>query len=465
MNAVSRGIKNALRSPVRAGAIILMLAISITLVVSMLVARASINNKIDEVKSTAGTNVTITPAGVQGFMGGGDPLTSEQVTKITGTSHVISTVSSLSDQLGSDDTTLESALEFGSFGQRQQRFESQQENSSNGSDSNPTQDTNENRSGNANRMMMGPRITVTGTTSPLTTSTNGSLTLSKGETIDGTSEALNALIGTTLAEKNSLSIGDTFTMYEKTFTVKGVFDANNQFQNSGVIIPLKTLQTLTDQSGAVTSVIATVDSSDNVAATVTSLKSTLGDKADITSQVEQAEQSVGSLESIANLALGSLIGAVIAGAVIILLSMIMIVRERRREIGVMKAIGGTNRSVIVQFMSEALTLTIIGGLIGLVMGIAISGPMTSSLISNNQNSSSASNSEPNTRERGDMRRFMGAEGPVGQAQQTISNISTTVTPQVFAIAVGTILLIAILGSAIPAWFIANIKPASVLRSE
>lgn len=38
MNPISRGIKNALRSPVRAGAIILMLAISITLVVSMLVA-------------------------------------------------------------------------------------------------------------------------------------------------------------------------------------------------------------------------------------------------------------------------------------------------------------------------------------------------------------------------------------------------------------------------------------------
>ena len=36
MNPISRGIKNALRSPVRAGAIILMLAVSITLVVSML---------------------------------------------------------------------------------------------------------------------------------------------------------------------------------------------------------------------------------------------------------------------------------------------------------------------------------------------------------------------------------------------------------------------------------------------
>lgn len=75
MNVVSRGIKNALRSPLRAGAVILMLAISIALIVSMLVARASIIQKIDEVKASVGTKVVVTPAGIQGFMGGGDPLT------------------------------------------------------------------------------------------------------------------------------------------------------------------------------------------------------------------------------------------------------------------------------------------------------------------------------------------------------------------------------------------------------
>ena len=109
MNPISRGIKNALRSPVRAGAIILML-----------VARASINDEINEVKATAGTNITVTPAGIQGFMGGGDPLTSEQVSTIKDTNHVASITAALSDQLGDDDTNLESALELGSFGQRQQ---------------------------------------------------------------------------------------------------------------------------------------------------------------------------------------------------------------------------------------------------------------------------------------------------------------------------------------------------------
>lgn len=73
MNVITRGVKNSLRSPIRSGAIILMFAISIALVLSMLVARSSVMSKIDEVKATAGTSITIRPAGTMGDMGGGDP--------------------------------------------------------------------------------------------------------------------------------------------------------------------------------------------------------------------------------------------------------------------------------------------------------------------------------------------------------------------------------------------------------
>lgn len=462
MNPVSRGVKNALRSPLRAGAIVLMLAISIMLIVSMLVARASINSNIEEVKATAGTNITVSPAGIQGFMGGGDPLTAEQVETVANTAHVVSVTSSLSDQLGDDDTDLETALELGSFGQRQQRFETNTD-----TDANDEENTNTSRptppSGGEGARMMGPRTTVTGTTNPATTS-SGALTLASGEMIDGAGDAHEALIGSTLAEKNELEPGDTFTMYSQTFTVKGIFDAGNQFQNSGLIVPLKTLQILTEQPGAVTSAVAVVDTSDNVASVVESLKSSLGDKADITSQVEQAEASVASLESIANLALGGVIGAAVAGAVIILLSMVMIVRERRREIGVMKAIGGTNRSVITQFMSEALALTVIGGVVGLTLGVVVSGPMTSSLVaSGRDNTSTTPGSATDQRGGRMMRRGMG--GPGAQAQATVQDISATVTPGTFGAAIGIMLLIAAIGSAVPAWFIANIKPAEVLRSE
>jgi putative ABC transport system permease protein len=425
-----------------------MLAISIALIVSMLVARTSILSKINEIKSSAGTKVTITPAGIQGFAGGGDPLSANQVTKIASTSHISSTVSILTDQLGTDDTNLTPSLELGSFGQRQQRFESENSSSKTRSESSSTLE----------RPKMTPRTTITGTTDPDSVSTTGgSLTLTSGQTINGSSSDAIALIGSSLSNKNNLSVGSTFTAYGTTFTIKGIYQTGNKFQDSGVIVPLATLQKLTDQSGAVTSVTALVDSSDNVTGVVSNLKSSLGDKVDVTSEIEQANQSVSSLESIASLALGGVIGASVAGAVIILLTMIMIVRERRREIGVIKAIGGTNRSVIGQFMTESLTLTSIGGVVGLVLGVAVSGPMTSSLVKNSESSTST------TRQSGMPR---GSGGPAErQLRQTIGDITSNASPATFAAAVGIMFLIAVLGSALPAWVVANIKPAEVLRSE
>jgi putative ABC transport system permease protein len=461
MNVITRGTKNALRSPVRSGAIVIMLAISIGLIVAMLVARSSVNAKISEVKSSTATGVTISPAGIRGGMGGGDPLTADQVATIAKTAHVSSTNSTLTDQLGTDDTNLTPSLELGSFGQRQQRFESSD------SAEGPSQTTMVAPEGAGSeatpRRMPTPRTTITGTTNPNSITTDGSnLTLTSGTTINAKSSDLIALVGTDLATKNNLSVGSTFTAYSKTFTVKGIYKTSNKFQDSGIVIPLATLQSATSQPGAVTSVTAVVDSSDNVTNVVSSLKSSLGDKADITSQQQQAEQSVSSLKSIASLATTGVIGATIAAAVIVLLTMTMIVRERRREIGVIKAIGGTNFKVITQFITEAMTLTIIGGIIGLGFGVAASSSITQSLISNQQ----TSNQSTEQRGPGGRGNFTQAFRGAGEAAgQGIRSVTSTVTPQTFFAGIGITLLIAIIGSAIPAWLIARVRPAEVLRTE
>ncbi len=447
MNVATRGIKNALRSPLRSGAIVLMLAISIGLVLSMLVARSSVNAKIAEVKSTNGTSITISPAGVHGFEGGGDPLTSTQITTIESVAHIASVSATLSDQMSSDDTSLTASLELGSFGERQQRFEG------GSSSSLPSISTTETRTPPA------ARTTVTGTTDPNTYSTDGSdLDITSGTTFDGSSSDLVAIVGATLATKNSLKVGSTFTAYDLTITVVGIFETGNTFQDSGLLMPLATVQNLTDQVGDVNSVIATVDSSDNVSKTVTALKKALGDAADITSEAEQAETTVTSLKSIASLAMAGVIGASVAGAAIVLLAMIMIVRERRHEIGVIKAIGGSNRKVVLQFMTEALTLTVIGAIIGLTFGVLVSGPMTTSLVS-----SGSSSSSPMTKTAGGPGGAF--QGGMQQIRKNFTSVTSSVTPTVFITAVGMTFLIAIIGSAIPAWFIAKIRPAEVLRTE
>jgi putative ABC transport system permease protein len=455
MNAVSRGVRSALRSPLRSGAIILMLAISIGLILAMLVARTSVNNEISEVKASTASNITVAPAGFRGGMGGGDALTADQVTTISKTAHVSGVVSTLTDQLGSSDTNLTPSLELGNLGKRIQRFES---------------------SGGGGAVIIGggpedssrpaptPRTAVTGTTDPNSVSSNGStLTLSSGTTINATSGDLTALVGTTLATKNNLSVGSTFTAYGQTITVKGIYKTGNTFQDSGIIMPLATVQNLTSQAGAVTNVTVHVDSSENVKSVVSALTSSLGSKADVTSEADRVAESLAPLESIASLALGGVIAATAAGAAIVLLAMIMIVRERKREIGVIKAIGGTNGKVITQFITEAMTMTIVAAIIGLAIGVAVSGPMTQSLV---QNQSPQSSQLPRGNGSQGFRRA-GAffQGGFNQAGASLRQVSSTLTPQVFGLSIGITLLIAIIGSAVPAWLIARVRPAEVLRTE
>lgn len=461
MNVVTRGMKNALRSPLRSMAIVAMLAISIGLILSMLVARSSVEAKVDTVKGTSGTNITISPAGVQGFAGGGDALTSTQLASVKSTAHIASTTASLSDQMGTSDTNLTASLTMGSFGARQERFENSS--SSTSTDSTTPIDSSSTDSATTTRRTPTPRITVTGTTDANSVSTSGSsLTISSGKTIDGTSSDLVALVGTDLATKNSLKVGSTFTAYTKTITVVGIFKTDNKFQDSGIIMPLAAVQTLTDQAGSVSSIIAKVDSAENVSATVTSLKSTLGTKADIVSEAETAAASVSSLQSISSLALAGVIGSALAGSVIVLLAMVMIVRERRREIGVIKAIGGSSIKVVGQFVTEALTLTVIGAIIGLSLGVVVSGPMTTSLVSSQTSSSTTSSSF----ERGAPGGAMGMmRSGASQLGKNLTQITSSITPAVFASAVGITFLIAIIGSATPAWFISRIRPAEVLRTE
>lgn len=460
MNVLTRGIRGATRSPIRAGAIIIMLAISIGLIVAMLAAKAGVENKIASVKATSATSITVTPAGLQGFGGGGNPLTAAQIATAQKVAHVASTVSTLSDRLSSSDTNLTSSLQLGSFGARQFRIENGSGNTSVDVQA-PPADSNSSSSTTATRSAP---ITVTGTTDANSIATNGgSLTISSGSTINGNASDYEALVGKDLASKNNLSVGSTFTAYSQTITVKGIYTTGNTFQDSGIIMPLATVQNLTSQTGAVTQLLVNADSSDNVAGVVNSIKSALGSAVDVTSEQQRAADSASQLSSISNLATTGVIGATIASAVIVLLTMTMIVRERKREIGVIKAIGGTNFKVIAQFMTEALTLTIIGGIIGLALGVAVSGSITQGLVDSQANSTPTmqrSISGPGGEGlSGGIRRFGGT------ATRGLQAVTSSVTPATIAGGIGLTLLIAIIGSAIPAWLIARIRPAEVLRTE
>jgi len=469
MNAFSRGVRNAFRNTIRTFSIVIILGLSVGLALTMLIARQTVQDKITSVKSTIGNTISISPAGARGFEGGGEALTEDDLAKVAQVAHVSTVNETLDDRLTSENTNLVSSIEPGTLGNRSAN------NSGVGFQAAPPDVMRSDSSSTGTSQpivrIFTPPVIVTGVNSVSSATAYGgdTVTFTSGAAIDATKDVDEAVVGTALATKNNLTVGSTFTMYGKTIKVVGIYDTGNTFSNNGVVVSLAALQRLSAQTGAITSATAVVDFIDNIDAATTAIKTALGTKADVTNDQASAKTAVEPLESVKSISTYSLIGALVAGSVIILLTMLMIVRERRREIGVMKAIGSSNLKTMFQFVSEAITLTLLGMIVGIVIGAFAANPVTKVLVKNSDSSTTQTTSQATSGGPTVVRNVGGAARGIrrlgGAGLTNLQNVEASVGPSILGYAVAAAFIIAILGSALPALLISKVRPADVMRQE
>jgi putative ABC transport system permease protein len=110
MSTLRRGARNVFRNPIRTIAVVAILGISLGMIVVMMTARRAVEQRITEVKANIGNTITISPAGARGFLGGGEALTTAQLTAVSAISHVTRVDAIIDAQLGSSDTNLQSGI-------------------------------------------------------------------------------------------------------------------------------------------------------------------------------------------------------------------------------------------------------------------------------------------------------------------------------------------------------------------
>jgi len=198
-----------------------------------------------------------------------------------------------------------------------------------------------------------------------------------------------AVIGAKVKDElfgNKEALGQNITIKNKKFRVVGILPKKGQaaFVNVDelVLIPYTTAQKYLLGIDYYNEVIIKADSPDNVARTVEDIKQTIRESHNITDPkkddffVVTQEGLVSQIKTIVS-ALTAFLSSVVAialvvGGIGVMNIMLVSVTERTKEIGLRKALGATNKDILQQFMFEAMMLTGIGGIVGVLLGALLS---------------------------------------------------------------------------------------------
>lgn len=197
--------------------------------------------------------------------------------------------------------------------------------------------------------------------------------------------ARNAVLGSSLADDlfgAEEPVGKKIKIGPESFTVIGVLAEKGSSlisdQDNQAYVPVRTAQKVLLGINHISLLRAKVDDEKYVDMVLREIKSVLrnqhnlkGDmKNDFTVRsMSQALDIIGTVTGAISVFLGAIAAiSLLVGGVGIMNIMLVAVTERTREVGLRKAVGAKQKDIVYQFLIEALLLTFVGGIVGIIGG-------------------------------------------------------------------------------------------------
>lgn len=199
--------------------------------------------------------------------------------------------------------------------------------------------------------------------------------------------------------KNTDPIGEQIDIQGINFIVVGVYsDPGGNREENRIFVPLNTAQKVFNAQDRLRSLAYTIKMSDDFDQAV-ALSVALSQKIDqdlrqkysvapddrsairVNSTLEEAKKIYGLIDTIRAVFWFIGIGTIIAGIVGVSNIMLIVVKERTKEIGIRKALGALPWSIIGMILQEAIFITALAGFVGLFLGVGLLelvGPMVDS---------------------------------------------------------------------------------------
>ena len=181
------------------------------------------------------------------------------------------------------------------------------------------------------------------------------------------------------------SLGSVLKLRGETLTVVGVLDEPETAPsylgvdfNRSIILPLAVSKKFTQNTAQIQQILITADNGTALQAKIDAAKKVLAQQhqgdTDYHTLVGQAITAPNShLVNALSTAMAVIAGiSLLVGGIGITNIMLVSVAERQREVGIRKAVGATNRTIVAQFLIESAIIGLFGGVLGYVIGLGAS---------------------------------------------------------------------------------------------